>query len=415
MPLAQDAKEIFKAGLDAVLPQNTLSKSLILINDALHVKDSIYKLAPNQRIFCFGSGKAAQTMTQSLHQILGSKIHDGLIVSSQGGESIGVIKHFKGSHPIPNKQSLDAGEALLKAMGELRDNDFYIYLLSGGSSALIESLHDDISLETLQATTNILLSHNLPITIINSVRKRLSKIKGGGLAAATKAKGIVLVISDVIGDDLQTIGSAPFVPTNKNIPSIPSEVLNLLPPCVQKRLSTTHAPANVSMPPHYLIATNHIALENAASKAKKLGYKTQIITDSLEGLASDVATQIHTQIKNAPKHSCFLYGGEPTVKITGNGIGGRNGHVVLNFLSHLNSDSNIALLSAGTDGIDGNSPAAGAYADKNTLLKSKELGLDIDEYIFTCNAYNFFAKTDDAIITGPSGTNVMDILIALKE
>jgi hydroxypyruvate reductase/glycerate 2-kinase len=415
MPLANDARTIFDASLEAILPKNRVQKSLKFDKNALHVKETIYPLRPNQRIFCFGSGKAAHTMAQALWMILEEQIHGGLIVSPQGGNPIGTIKHLKGTHPIPDNHSLQSGQALLDAMSALNGDDFYIYLLSGGSSALIEALHDGVSLEDLQSTTRTLLSHNLPITTINAVRKRLSRIKGGGLAKATPAKGIVLVVSDVIGDNLQTIGSAPLMIDDAHMLSIPSGVYSALPSSVQNALRKNPAPEDTQSPPHHLIATNRIALEAAAKKAHSLGYKTQIITDSKEGLAQNVAAQIYADINQAKSRTCLLYGGEPTVEITGDGKGGRNQHVVLNFLSHLDNDSNIALLSAGTDGIDGNSLAAGAYGDKNILQNAQKLGLDIDEYILTCNAYEFFTKTQSTIMTGPTGTNVMDILIALKE
>jgi len=322
MSLENDAKDIFNSSLNAILPQNTLPKSIYIQNNSLHVKDKIYNLSPNQPIFCFGSGKAAHTMAKALYETLNSKIHSGLIVSPQGGEPVGAIKHLKGTHPIPDIHSLKSGQALLEAMGALNSDDFYIYLLSGGSSALMEALQDGVSLEDLQTTTRILLSHNLPISTINAVRKRLSRIKGGGLAKATPANGIVLVISDVIGDDLQTIGSAPLMIDDARILSIPSGVYSALPPSVQYALSKT--PLDTQSPPHHLIATNRLALEAAAKKAHSLGYKTQIITDSQEGLAQNVAAQIYADINQAKSHTCLLYGGEPTVEITGKGKGGRN-------------------------------------------------------------------------------------------
>jgi len=415
MSLAEDARIIFDASLEAILPKTRLPDSLKIDKNSLHVKETSYGLKPNQRIFCFGSGKAAHTMAQALWEALDEQIHGGLIVSPQGGDEIGPIKHLKGSHPIPDSQSLQSGQALLEAMGALNEDDFYIYLLSGGSSALIESLQDGVSLEDLQSTTRILLSHNLPITTINAVRKRVSHIKGGGLANATLAKGVVLVVSDVIGDDLHTIGSAPLMNSKSNLLSLPSGVFNALPQSVQNHLKESPYNKRQSNPPHHFIVTNHMALKSAAQKACKLGYEPRIVTNSLEGLAENVAAQIYTDINLAKSRTCLLYGGEPTVEITGNGKGGHNQHVVLNFLTHLDIDSNIALLSAGTDGIDGNSPAAGAYADKDVLIKSQALGLNIDNFILTCNAYEFFTKTKSSIITGPTGTNVMDILIALKE
>lgn len=415
VPLAQDANLIFRAGLDAVLPSKILPKVITFKDNSLHVKNDTYHLKPNQRIFCFGSGKAAHTMAQALYEILENRLAGGVIVSPNENRQIGPIKHIKSSHPIPDTKSLQAGHELIEAMKKLNEDDFYIYLLSGGSSALIEELEDAISLEDLQNTTQILLANNLPITTINWVRKRISKIKGGGLAKVARAKGVVLVISDVIGDDLKTIGSAPLMSLPSDAPFISDAILKTLPKSILPHLKNSQPPKKANNPPHYLIASNKIALKAAAKKAMDLGYSTTIVSSSQEGLTKNVASKIYFEILKSKPKTCLLYGGEPTVKITGNGKGGRNQQVVLHFLKHLNPNSDIGLLSAGTDGIDGNSPAAGAYGDKNILLKAKDLQLDIDEYLFTCNAYEFFSKTKSAIITGPTGTNVMDILIALKE
>lgn len=415
MPLAHDARAIFGAGLNAILPANTLPKTLFLENNVLHVKDARYLLKPTGRLFCFGSGKAAHTMAQALYEMLGARLHGGLIVSPSGGEPIGPIEHHKGTHPIPDAHSLASGKALLKAMSALGEEDFYLYLLSGGSSALVEALHAGISLEDLQTTTQVLLSHALSIVTINAVRKRLSRIKGGGLSGSCPAQGVVLVVSDVIGDDLGTIGSAPLMACESDVPALPQAILNALPSSVQACLATPLAPKHTATPPHHLIATNHLALEAAAAKALSLGYTPRIVSESLEGLAQEVAARIYADISTAPSKTCLLYGGEPTVVITGKGKGGRNQHVVLHFLTHLDAKTNVALLSAGTDGVDGNSPAAGAYADKDVHTKAHALGLDAAHFLATCNSHAFFTQTQSTLITGPTGTNVMDILIALKE
>ncbi|MBN2965387.1 DUF4147 domain-containing protein [Sulfurospirillum sp. T05] len=415
MPLAHDARAIFKASVHAILPAHTLPANVRLSHDALHVNGESYPLRPDQRLFCFGSGKAAHTMAEALLPLLGERLHGGLVVSPVGGDAIGSLRHLKGAHPIPDRTSLEAGDALLDAMSALTPKDSYIYLLSGGSSALIESLHAGVDLEALQATTHVLLSHSLPITTINAVRKRLSRIKGGGLSGSCPAQGVVLVVSDVIGDDLSTIGSAPLMASAPPPLSLPQPILDALPPCVQTCLASPFSPRHTLSPPHHLIATNRLALEAAAAKALKLGYTPRIVSDSLEGLAQDVAARIYADIEAAPSKTCLLYGGEPTVTLTGDGQGGRNQQVVLYFLTHLTPDAPVALLSGGTDGVDGNSPAAGAYADKEVLGKARALGLDIDHFLVTCNAYAFFTHTQSTITTGPTGTNVMDILIALKE
>jgi hydroxypyruvate reductase/glycerate 2-kinase len=415
MSLAHDARTLFEESLRAILPAHTLPNHVYLHKDALHVANASYPLAPQQRLYCFGSGKAAHTMAEALLQTLGERVCGGLIVSPHGGESIGPLRHLNGAHPIPDHTSLTAGEALLEAMGSLRPEDSYIYLLSGGSSALIEALQESITLEDLQATTRVLLSHNLPITTINAVRKRLSRIKGGGLSGACPAKGVVLVVSDVIGDDLHTIGSAPLMDAPSATLSLPDEVVGALPKSVQRCLNATVPQKAHTSPPHHLIATNRLALEAAKEKALALGYTPRILTDSLDGLAEEVAARIYKEIASAPPKSCFLYGGEPTVQVTGTGKGGRNQHVALAFLTHLDTHSPVALLSAGTDGVDGNSPAAGAYADKHVLSLAQEAGLTPRQFLKACDAHTFFKQTKSTITTGPTGTNVMDILIALKE
>jgi|LGOV01.1.fsa_nt_gb hydroxypyruvate reductase/glycerate 2-kinase len=375
MSLKQSAVNIFESALSAVKPKNSIPKRVRLVGNSLHVNQDTYDLKPYKRVFVFGSGKAGYSMALELEKILGTRLSGGLVVSPKAHKNTN-ITFLQSTHPIPSKASLKAGDELLKEFSLLQNDDFYIYLLSGGSSALIESLKSGITLEKLQFITANLLKTSLPIQEINTKRKELSNIKGGGLANATTAKGIVLVLSDVIGDDLQSIGSAPLMSENP--------------------------------PPHHFIGTNKLALLSAKNRALELGFEVEIVTDALEGDVEDTTAYICEKLKKLKANSCLLFGGESTVHVKGSGKGGRNQHMVLLALKKLASLKEFAFLSAGTDGIDGNSDAAGAVVDEFTCKDN------IDAYLENNDSNSYFKQTKSLIVTGATKTNVMDIMIVLK-
>lgn len=417
MGLKKDARTIFNEALKAASPAHVIPNIISLKKKKLHIKDDTYNLKDYKRVFVFGSGKAAIPMALALLEILEDEIHGGFIIADKEG-SLGPLTLTKGSHPMPDHDSLDAGECMLSFFKKLKKSDFYIYLLSGGSSAMMESLQPGISLEDLQETNRTLLSNPISIDTINRIRKKISLIKGGGLVAATKAKGVVLVLSDVIGDDLNIIGSAPlfYDKTQNDKDDIPCDLRKKLPKSVQKALHKKSKTKKKRSPKHYIIASNILALQAAKKESKKLGYRTSIITDRLSGLAVDAAKKIiQDALKtNNIKPICRLYGGETTVDVQGNGLGGRNQHMSLYALSILKNSPNIAFLSAGTDGKDGNSKAAGACVDKQSYKFAQKHNMDIMEYLQRFDSYSFFEKTKDMIKTGNTGTNVMDVTLILK-
>ena len=418
------AKKIFSDALEASLPKNFISKHCRLENELLTVGDDSYDLTKYKNIYIFGSGKAAFTMAKEIENLIGERIFKGLIVMPKSDEKLKNIEVCIGSHPLPSQKSFDSAKKLLKMMQECEKEDLYIYLLSGGSSALIELPIEPISLEEFQKTTQLMLHNALEIQEINSVRKHISQIKGGRLAEVCKATGIVLVLSDIIGDDLHSIGSAPLYADLSSY-SEAKEILesknifHLLPQSVQMVLEKGCSGLLSETPnlqkenvKHYLVASNTQALEAAAKSASSQGLSVKVVQEAMQG---DVGAMVKKMLNIAKvsRERCILFGGECTVKVSGNGQGGRNQHTVALMLKEICAEGlDICFLSAGTDGIDGNSDAAGAVISKEECqnLKSEEL----EKHIKNFDSYNFFKQTQSLVMTGASGTNVIDVAIIIK-
>ncbi|RMA97758.1 glycerate kinase type-2 family protein [Hydrogenothermus marinus] len=429
MPLKEEALQIFDFALKSVLPENLIKDKIKIENNNLYIEKDIYPL--KDKFYILGSGKASVSMAKAFEKYFLDYIEDGLVISNYT-EKLKKVKVLEGSHPLPTEKTIDATKSLIEKIKSLKENDFFIYLLSGGSSALLELPIEPITLEDLKITTNLLLKKSVPIDDINTVRKHISKVKGGRLAKLTKAKGVVLVISDVIGDNLETIGSAPLymdkttykdaynVLKKYNIwEEIPESVKTVIEKGLKGEIEETpkNPPENIK---HYIIGNNSYMLNKAKEKATEIGYKTYIMTSSLHGEAKEVAKVIMSIAKEIEKSEnpfkkpvCLLFGGETTVNVLGNGKGGRCQEMALSALKEFKNLEKVVFLAAGTDGIDGNSDADGAVIDKNDYLKANELGLNIDEYLKNNDSYNFFKKLNSLIFTGKTGTNVMDIQILI--
>ncbi len=422
---------MFKTAIESVHPKNLIPTFLSFQKDYLEIENQKF-LIPKP-FYVFGSGKASVEMAKAVEKISADRIKGGLVVCNYT-ENLEKIDVIEGSHPIPDEKSLKAVDILYRRMSSLKENDFFIYLLSGGSSALIEKLIPPITLEDLRKLTELLLKHSVPIDEINIIRKHISLIKGGRLGRTTKAKGIVLVISDVIGDDLFTIGSAPLYydkSTYKDayhilekyalLDKVPESVKEVIERGLKGEIPDTPKEENQNIK-HFIIGNNFKALKHAKKVAEENGYKTYIMTSQIKGEAREVAKVIVSIGKEILKTEnpfkkpvCLLFGGETTVTVKGNGKGGRNQELCLSALNEIKDTENIYLLSGGTDGIDGNSDAAGAVIDKTSYEKSLEKGLSIDKYLENNDSYHFFKETNDLIFTGYTGTNVMDITILLVE
>ncbi len=419
MSFKPQAGAIFRSAIEAVSPRRLIPESIRIKGDALIVDGNRYALPERGKCYLFGSGKAVASMANATISLLGERIAGGLLVGSRAGERVEKATYMEGCHPYPCQKSIEAGEKMIEAFSSMKEEDFFIYLLSGGSSALMEVPMAPVTLRELQETTRLLLSHAVSIDAINCVRKHLSKIKGGRLARATKAEGVVLVVSDVIGDDLEAIGSAPLYKDG----TTREEAISILQNAGLWRNVPAHVRALLRDPrcetpkrkrkgvAHHIVGNNEKALAAAAKKAEELGMQTRIVTDRLEGEVEAVAERIVREILDAPvsdRPLSLLFGGEPTVEVAGTGKGGRNQHLALLVLKKIRHHPRITFLSGATDGIDGNSEAAGGVVEAEDY--APDMLLAIENY----DAYHYLKKHDALLVTGPTDTNVMDLMIAIK-
>lgn len=330
--------------------------------------------------------------------------------------------HF-GSHPVPDRRSLEAAEKLVSWLKTLPAGADLLIVLSGGTSALLALPAPGVSLESKMAVNRLLIRSGASIHEINSVRKHLSAVKGGQLAAALSgARATTLVISDVIGNDLSTIGSGPFYPDPSTY-AIAQTILNKyglwdqVPADIRQHLESGVAGEigetlkGTPQVAHTIIASNEMACSQAAETASALGYTAQVIS-GVSGPVETVAERILTLLEEKATRSALILGGEATVQVGGDGTGGRNQHLAL-LLTRRISGRNITFAAIGTDGVDGNSPAAGAWIDGHTAGEAAQLGLSIDSALAEFDSFPLFSKLNHSIMTGPSGTNVMDLYIAL--
>ncbi|HJX34170.1 MAG TPA: glycerate kinase [Desulfatiglandales bacterium] len=432
MDLRQNILDIFKAGLNAVLPETLILDAVKIADDAIDILGRRFAIHNGSRIHVFGSGKASIGAAKVLEDIFQDRIADGLIVSNYHGSSLEKINVCVSAHPVPDGRSMLAAERLISGLSGLSKDDLFIYILSGGSSSLIEKPVSPLTIDELQSVSRLLMNAGASINELNAVRKHLSMIKGGRLGRMTKARGVVMVISDVIGDDLETIGSAPLYKdgsTFKDVWDILSKynLCNRMPAAVKAIVeeglgglaeeTPKQPPLNIE---HLIIANNMKALQKARDKSLSLGINGYIMTSRLRGEARDAAKAIlsigeEVAISRNPfdKPVCLIFGGETTVTVRGEGKGGRNQEMCLSALREIGNRPDMVFLSAGTDGIDGNSEAAGAVVDCDSYNKAQDLGLSIDEYLENNDSSRLFEQTGDLIVTGPTGTNVMDITILL--
>ena len=380
----KELEKIYFKALNKVKAKTIIKDNVSIKENILNIVDEKIDLNKIKNLYIFSVGKAGFSMAKECEKILEDKIKGGLAISTSKGK-LKYIKHFKSSHPLVSKKSIKAGTLLLDEVSNLQEDDYFIFLLSGGASAMIEKPIDGLNLDDFSKISKALLSSGIDIKALNSVRKSISQIKGGKLANSIKAQGSVLVLSDVIGDDLNTIGSAPM---------------------------------NNGKFKHYIIGNNKIALKKAKKYIDKKVDKTKIITISLDKNSIEASSYISNIIKEYDKKYesfCLLFGGETTTIVEANGKGGRNQELALRLLIDNKFNKNISILCSGSDGIDGNSDANGAFVDFEISEKIKKLNLNANEYLKNCDSNTFFNKLSYDFVTGITGTNVMDFIIVLKE
>lgn len=427
-------KQIVRAFQDALrqaMPEHLIKASVRRCGNRLQIFSKTYHLNNYKKIHLLGSGKASPGMARALAELLQDRLAGGMVVSNHPGTILnGMIDVFESTHPLPTGKSIKAAEHLMRRLQAVAADDLYIYVLSGGNSALVEKPLPPVTLQDIQATTRALLRSGAPIQSINVIRKHLSMVKGGRLGGLTKAQGIVLVISDVIGDDLETIGSAPFYGDRSTYNDahdilLRYQVWNRIPASVRSSIRSGLSGLIEETPPaprknidHVIVGSNRDLLYKIKARIESLGVPAHIMSSQLKGEAREAARALVAIGKEIiatgnpfKRPVCLLFGGETTVTVKGTGRGGRNQELCLAALREIGDMKNLIILSAGSDGIDGNSEAAGAVGDCSTLRKARKLGLDMEKFLNNNDSGGFFEKTGGLIQTGPTGTNVMDIII----
>lgn len=419
----EDFQDSFLELLENIHPKKLILNQCKYENSSFYINSEKIDLPKDKKIYLLGSGKAAISMAEAIYEIMEEKIERSLLISPYENElKKENLTYIKSTHPLPSQKSIEASKSLIKLLESLTEDDFFIYLLSGGNSALVELPENGISLEDFETTTKLMLQNSMPIEAINSVRKHISKVKGGKLATFTKAKGIVLTLSDVLGDDLEAIGSAPlyFDKTTFNDATFYLNKFNLfkkIPLSVQKHIKNGEEGKVRENPKkenpnikHYLIGSNDILLNEAKRVLESKGLNPVLQTSKINDDVETVCKNLIDFCKDKSE-GCFIFGGEATVNVKGNGKGGRNQHLVISFLNSYPKDKEIIFLSGASDGIDGNSDASGAIIDSKTLEKVDELKLDLKSYMNNFDSNSFFEKLNQLLIPGPTHNNMLDIVI----
>ncbi|RJR16324.1 MAG: glycerate kinase [Nitrospiraceae bacterium] len=439
----ESAAEIFNAGLQAVDPYKAVS---------LHTERTreVFRDGNFRRLLVTGFGKAACPMLKALEDSIGDIIDAGIVITKYGHyekkspehrtqNTDSKIKIYEAAHPVPDENGVRGTDELITMLRGADEHTLVMCLVSGGGSALLVSPYDGITLNEKQEITQLLLKAGAGINDLNCVRKHISKVKGGRLAEiAYPAKVISLILSDVIGDNLDVIASGPTSPDSATYndaldvirkyglhDKVPRTIMDVLSQGAAGLLPDTPKEGNVIFrkTENIIIGSNRIALDAARQKAEETGYDTEIISAGLTGEAREVAKWLAEksrrrggeEVQKGRRPSCLIAGGETTVTVKGNGLGGRNTEMALAFALEIDGVDGITFLSAGTDGTDGPTDAAGAIVNGETIRKARAAGLDPFEYLNNNDSYNFFKKADGLIITGPTGTNVMDLQIVLLD
>ncbi len=426
--IRKDILDVFSCAIDAVDPYVSVKK--VIRDNKIVFGSKVFNISDFEDVYLVGFGKASVGMSQAVCDSF--KIKEGVVVTDSI-ESIvkdNNVVTYVGSHPIPDKKNVDATDKIISLIKKTKKNDLLVVLISGGGSALL--CKPRVPLKDMQLTTDLLLKSGADINEINTIRKHLSFVKGGQLAFYAKCTIVSLVISDIIGDPLGFIASGPTYPDSTsfvdckkilekyNIYSkLPDSVRKILSDGIKKIIPETPKKENFVFDKvhNFIVANNKTACDAAKEKAEKLGYKVIILTTHLNGEAKTVGKFLVEKAKNYYSNSkkiMFISGGETTVTIKGNGKGGRNQEMVLSAINELKG-SDVVFASVGTDGIDGNSDAAGAIADSFSFEQASSKNFDPDVFLEDNNSYAFFKKIGALIFTGSTGTNVMDLQIIVKK
>jgi hydroxypyruvate reductase len=408
MDLGHNARTIFDYALFSVDPRPA-------------TRNAITNLSLSTPIYSIAIGKAAISMARGLDDALGDKLSAGVIVATSPHQSTR-WQSFTGGHPLPNEDSLAAARAAFTLLDRANDEQAtVIFLISGGGSAMIEwPISDDISLADLRAANQDLVSCGARISEINSVRRTFSAVKGGGLARrAPHARIFTLIVSDTNAGDEASVASGPTLAAPADAPNAREVVEHyhletVLPESIMKAIHRAQQSSPVTGS-HVVLLNNQSAIDAAAQKARELGFLCATLDHISEQPIQEGCEMLLASVLDRQQPFCAISGGEFSCPVRGDGRGGRNLETVLRCAINLkDQNSHLVILSAGTDGIDGNSPAAGAIADETTLGRARALNLDAEQYLGCSDSDAVFEQLNDLLVTGPTGTNVRDLRIVLQ-
>ncbi|MSQ32993.1 MAG: DUF4147 domain-containing protein [Dehalococcoidia bacterium] len=427
------AVQLLRPALAAVSPGAFLRTALRWDGHLLTAGPRSYDLDRKRRVTVVGAGKASAGLAEALQSLLGERITTGVVVVPQGIQaSTGRVRLQTGGHPLPDAGGVAGARAALELAASAGPEDLLVCLLTGGASALWPTPTAGLSLEDKQLTTALLVRSGAAIGEINTVRKHLSRIKGGGLARATGGAALLsLIISDVVGDDLATIGSGPTAPDATTYADAIAVLerhglWERLPGAVRQHLQAGQAglapetpkPGDPCFQPvqNLLLGNGSTALAAAAATARAQGLRPITSAEPVLGEARQAGRRLGRTLRelaHTQRGACFLAAGEPTVTVRGTGIGGRTLELALGAAQELSGTAGVALLACATDGQDGPSGAAGAIVDGVTIQRAAGLGLDVERSLMNNDTLPLFHALGDLIVTGPTGTNVADIYLGV--
>lgn len=427
--MRQAARDIFQHALAEASIARGFARHVHCERGILRVCDDLYDLHSYSRVLVVSLGKAAHTMVESLSAQVGASL-EGIVASSvQPASQVHGFRYFRGGHPTPNAESVQAASAILRMLDAQPTSALVIFLLSGGGSAIVEKPIDaEISLDDLIATYRVLVHSGAPIAEINAVRKHLSAVKGGRLAqTAYPAQQVSLLVSDVPDNTPDALASGPTMPDSTSVDDCHRiaqkyDLLNQFPQSTRERFER-HALDETpkSDDPAFVrarwwpVLSNQSAIEEASAAAERAGFIVHVDNSCDDWDYAEAADYLLQRVRELRKQFspvCLISGGEVTVKVTNGGVGGRNQQFALACADKI-AGENITVLSAGTDGVDGNSPAAGAVGDGTTVERAHARGLDVRAALDRFDAYTLFNAIGDAIEIGPTGNNLRDLRILL--
>ena len=435
--MRRDVAQIFTNVLSAVDPQMAVRRFVRATAMTLGVADRRYDLHKMGHVYVVGAGKASAAMAKAVEELMLDRLTEGAVTVKYGYiTELKKVRVTEAGHPIPDQNGVAGSHRIVNILQKAHKEDLVISLISGGGSALTPLPVNGISLEDKERVTHLLLNCGATIHEINTIRKHLSKIKGGNMARlAYPATLINLMLSDVIGDPIDVIASGPCAPDPSTFrdcqmiiekyeleKKLPSSVVARIRLGLDGGVLETPKPADpvFERVQNVIIGSNTLAVAAAEKAARQLGYHTLILSTSIKGETREVASvhaavarEIHETGNPVNSPACVISGGETTVTIQGAGLGGRNQEFALAAAMEIQGPNPTVILSGGTDGTDGPTDAAGAIVDNTTVSRATQMGLDPEFYLNNNDSYHFFEKLGDLLITGPTNTNVMDVRIIL--